>query len=134
MTYMLYSGTRNASSWAMRAWLALREQGIEFEEKIIDLRRPQRFKQLAMVGEFSPPAAVPVLVTDTKTIFDSLAIMEYASEIGERPLLLIFFFNPENAGSGKVGRGLAAFGPIEHLSTAVVREFFLPGQACDDRK
>lgn len=87
MTYVLYSGTRNASSWAMRAWLALREQGIEFEEKIIDLRRPQRFKQLAMVGEFSPPAAVPVLVTDTKTIFDSLAIMEYASEIGERPLL-----------------------------------------------
>ena len=87
MTYVLYSGTRNASSWAMRAWLALREQGIEFEERIIDLRRPQRFKQLAAVGEFSPPAAVPVLVTDTMTIFDSLAIMEFASETGERPLL-----------------------------------------------
>lgn len=27
----LYSGTKNASSWAMRAWLALREAGIEFE-------------------------------------------------------------------------------------------------------
>lgn len=87
MTYILYSGTRNASSWAMRAWLALREQDIEFEERIIDLRRPQRFKQLATIGEFSPPAAVPVLVTDTATIFDSSAIMEFASESGEEPLL-----------------------------------------------
>lgn len=87
MTNILYSGTRNASSWAMRAWLALREQDIEFEERIIDLRKPQRFNQLAMVGKFSPPAAVPVLVTDTTTIFDSLAIMEFASEYGEKPLL-----------------------------------------------
>lgn len=87
MTNILYSGTRNASSWAMRAWLALREQGIEFEERIIDLRKPQRFNQLAMVGKFSPPAAVPVLVTDKTTIFDSLAIMEFASESGEKALL-----------------------------------------------
>lgn len=29
---ILYSGTRNASSWAMRAWLALREADIEFVE------------------------------------------------------------------------------------------------------
>jgi len=71
----------------MRAWLALREQGIEFEEQIIDLRRPQRFRQLAAVGKFSPPAAVPVLVTDTTTIFDSSAIMEFASEFGEQALL-----------------------------------------------
>ena len=71
----------------MRAWLSLREQRIEFEERIIDLRRPQRFSQLAMVGEFSPSASVPVLVTDTTTIFDSLAIMEFASEYGDTPLL-----------------------------------------------
>jgi len=87
MTYVLYSGTRNASSWAMRAWLALRVQGIEFEERIVDLRRPQRFRELARVGEISPAAAVPVLVTDAATIFDSLAIMEFASEYGDRPLL-----------------------------------------------
>lgn len=87
MTFVLYSGTRNASSWAMRAWLALREQRIDFDERIVDLRRPQRFEQLAAVGKFSPPAAVPVLVTDTTTIFDSSAIMEFASEFGEEPLL-----------------------------------------------
>lgn len=87
MTTVFYSGTKNASSWAMRAWLALREQGIEFEERIVDLRKPQRYDQLARVGEFSPPAAVPVLITDEVTIFDSLAIMEYASELGATPLL-----------------------------------------------
>lgn len=87
MTSILYSGTRNASSWAMRAWLALREQNIEFEERIIDLRKPQRFNQLATIGKFSPPAAVPVFVTDTTTIFDSLAIMEFASERGAKSLL-----------------------------------------------
>ena len=87
MSYTFYSGTRNASSWAMRAWLALREQGIEFDERIVDLRKPKRFEQLAMVGEFSPPAAVPVLVTDANVIFDSLAIMEFANEQGEGSLL-----------------------------------------------
>lgn len=87
MTNILYSGTRNASSWAMRAWLALREQDIGFEERIIDLRKPQRFEQLAMVGKFSPPAAVPVLVTDRTTIFDSFSIMEFATESGKKSLL-----------------------------------------------
>lgn len=87
MTPIFYSGTKNASSWAMRAWLALREQGIDFHERTVDLRKPQRHEQLARVGEFSPPAAVPVLVTDDVTIFDSLAIMEYASECGEGSLL-----------------------------------------------
>ena len=81
MNRILYSGTRNASSWAFRAWLALREAGVEFEERIVDIRRPQRFANLAKIGEFSPPAAVPLLVDDGVVIFDSLAIMEYANEL-----------------------------------------------------
>lgn len=87
MKRILYIGTKNASSWALRAWLALREQGIEFEERLVDLRRPQRIAELARVAGFSPAAAVPVLVDDDIVIFDSLAIMEYASEIGDTPLL-----------------------------------------------
>ena len=87
MSRILYTGTKNASSWALRAWLALREQSIDFEERVVDIRKPQRFAELARIGEFSPPAAVPVLVDGDAVIFDSLAIMEYASEIGERPLL-----------------------------------------------
>ncbi|HKE49084.1 MAG TPA: glutathione S-transferase family protein [Rhodanobacteraceae bacterium] len=81
MSRILYSGTRNASSWALRAWLALREAGVEFEEHVVDIRRPQRFANLAKIGEFSPPAAVPVLVDGDTVIFDSLAIMEYANEL-----------------------------------------------------
>jgi glutathione S-transferase len=84
---VLYIGTKNASSWALRAWLALREQEIPFEERVVDIRRPQRFENLANIATFSPPGAVPVLVDGSVVIFDSLAIMEYASELGARTLL-----------------------------------------------
>ncbi|WP_343219734.1 glutathione S-transferase family protein [Pinirhizobacter soli] len=76
----LYSGTRNASSWAMRAWLALRAAGVDFEEEIVNIVRPQRFANLKAVGRISPPAMVPVLVVDGVAIYDSLAIMEYAND------------------------------------------------------
>lgn len=87
MGRILYTGNRNASSWALRAWLALKEQNISFSEEIIDIRRPQRWGNLKKIGEISPPAAVPVLDDNGFIIFDSLAIMEYASELGEHSLL-----------------------------------------------
>ena len=87
MNRVLYVGTKNASSWTLRAWLALREQNITFEERLVDIRRPQRFEELAKIAQFSPPGAVPVLVDGDVVIFDSLAIMEYASELGVRSLL-----------------------------------------------
>lgn len=77
----LYSGTRNASSWAMRAWLALRAAGCDFEEIIVDIRRPQRFANLARMRIVSPSGTVPALVVGERTIFDSLAIMEYANDV-----------------------------------------------------
>ena len=77
---ILYSGTKNASSWAMRAWLALRAAGFDFHEKVVDIRRPQRFANLQSIGAFSPPAMVPVLVVEDDVIFDSLAIMEFAND------------------------------------------------------
>jgi len=87
MARTLYSGNRNASSWAFRAWLALKEQNIDFDEIIIDIRRPQRWGNLAEIGKFSPPAAVPVLVEGETVIYDSSAIMEYANELGDGSLL-----------------------------------------------
>lgn len=87
MKRILYSGTKNASSWAFRAWLALREQDIEFEERVVDIRKPQRFANLARIAEFSPPGAVPVLVDGDAVIYDSLAIMEYANDLGGGSLL-----------------------------------------------
>jgi glutathione S-transferase len=87
MARTLYSGTRNASSWSFRAWLALIEQQVEFDEHVVDIRRPQRHDNLARIAAFSPPGAVPVLVDDGTVIFDSLAIMEYANDIGSGSLL-----------------------------------------------
>ncbi|WP_171179320.1 glutathione S-transferase family protein [Ruegeria sp. HKCCD8929] len=84
---ILYSGTKNASSWAMRAWLALRAAGYEFDEVVVDIRRPQRFGNLARIGAFSPPASVPVLDTGSTVIFDSIAIMEFANDFCEGGLL-----------------------------------------------
>jgi len=84
---ILYSGTKNASSWAMRAWLALKEANIDFHEEVVDIRRPQRFANLAAIGRISPPAAVPVLMVDDVVIFDSIAIMEFANDASGGALL-----------------------------------------------
>jgi glutathione S-transferase len=55
MTRILHSGTRNTSSWAFRAWLALKEAGVDFDEHVVDIRRPQRFANLERIRAFSPP-------------------------------------------------------------------------------
>ena len=99
----LYSGSRNASSWALRAWLALREAGLEFEEEIIDIRRPQRFAGLARMAALGPSATVPLLETPEGVIFDSLAIMEYANDRCGGRLL------PEDAGVRGQARSLVAW-------------------------
>lgn len=87
MKRILYSGTRNASSWAFRAWLALKEAGVDFDEEVVDIRRPQRIANLDRIRTFSPPGAVPVLVDEGTVIFDSLAIMEYANDFAGGKLL-----------------------------------------------
>jgi len=87
VTRTFYSGTKNASSWAFRAWLALKEADVPFDEVVVDIRMPQRLANLAKIGEFSPPAAVPVLVDGDTVIYDSLAIMEYANDLSDGRLL-----------------------------------------------
>jgi glutathione S-transferase len=86
-TAIFYSGTRNASSWAMRGWLALRAAAVPFDEVIVDIRRPQRFANLARIAEISPSATVPALAIDGRTIFDSIAIMEFANDVAGGRLL-----------------------------------------------
>jgi glutathione S-transferase len=71
----------------MRAWLALRAAQCDFDEEVVDIRRPQRFEGLARIGEFSPSASVPVLVVSGTSIFDSLAIMEFANDLAQGELL-----------------------------------------------
>lgn len=103
MNTVLYIGNYNASSWAFRAWLALKEQGIEFVEEMVDIRRPQRWQNLAKIGAFSPPAMVPVLTVNDFVIYDSLAIMEYANDCGDGSLL------PTDINTKARARGLVAW-------------------------
>ena len=74
---VLVLGNKNYSSWSLRAWLALRKAGAEFEERKLPLDTP-RFED--EIADFSPTRRVPVLWDDALCIWDSLAICEYVNE------------------------------------------------------
>jgi glutathione S-transferase len=64
----------------MRAWLALREARVEFDEVVVDIRRPLRFPNLGAFARVSPAGTVPLLLVGDHVLFDSLAIMEFAND------------------------------------------------------
>ena len=73
----LYIGNKNYSSWSLRPWLALKVVEIPFEEVLIPFDMAAgnpKFK------EFSPTGKVPCLVDGDVTIWESLAILEYAAD------------------------------------------------------
>ena len=78
MALTLVIGNKNYSSWSMRPWLALRATGIAFEEVSIPLYTGAADKQRIL--NFSHSGKVPVLIEGDVTIWDSLAIIEYAAE------------------------------------------------------
>ncbi|MGE5652128.1 MAG: glutathione S-transferase family protein [Bacillota bacterium] len=73
----LVIGNKNYSSWSMRPWVAMTAFGIPFEEVRIGLDRPDTS---ARIGQYSSAGRVPVLVSGTTTVWDSLAICEYLAE------------------------------------------------------
>ena len=73
----LVIGNKNYSSWSLRAWLYLRESGVEFEEIRIPLFTEGWREELA---RYTPAARVPVLVDGDLSIWDSLAIFETVLE------------------------------------------------------
>jgi len=73
----LIIGNHNYSSWSLRPWLFLRHFGVDFEAERIALDQPDT---AARIRDHSPSGRVPVLVDGGLTIWDSLAICEYASE------------------------------------------------------
>jgi glutathione S-transferase len=81
MTTTLYVGNKNYSSWSMRPWLALTWAGIPFEERVIQLGGPGYGQsKIPEVLAVSPSGQVPALRADGITIWDSLAIAEWAAE------------------------------------------------------
>ncbi len=77
MGMTLILGTRRWSSWSLRPWLALKQTGAAFEERLIPLRRPD---SKANILAQSPSGKVPLLIDGDLKIWDSLAILEYLAE------------------------------------------------------
>lgn len=74
----LIIGNKNYSSWSLRPWLFLKYHNISFSEVWIPLYTPEGTEQLM---KYSPSGLVPALVDGDLTVWDSLAICEYVSEM-----------------------------------------------------
>jgi glutathione S-transferase len=77
MALTLVIGNKNYSSWSFRAWIALKQAGIAFDEKVISLDAPE-FKPTLL--KVSPVGKVPVLIDGDIHVWESLAILEYLAE------------------------------------------------------
>jgi glutathione S-transferase len=78
MALTLVIGNKNYSSWSMRPWVALKAANIAFDEVFIPLYTGEADKQKIL--SFSHAGKVPVLIDGDVTVWDSLAIIEYAAE------------------------------------------------------
>ena len=78
MSLTLVVGNKNYSSWSMRPWVALKGAGIAFDEVSIPLYTGPADK--ARILAVTPSGKVPALVDGDMTVWDSLAIIEYAAE------------------------------------------------------
>ena len=74
----LVIGNKNYSSWSLRPWLALRHAGIPFTERLL-LLFDENWKEA--IAAVSPSGRVPVIQHGERTIWETLAILEYAHEL-----------------------------------------------------
>jgi len=77
MQAKLVIGNKNYSSWSLRAWLLLREAGIDFDEHRIVLDTESTRTE---ISEYTPAGRVPVLILDDAKVWDSMAIAETVAE------------------------------------------------------
>ncbi len=73
----LIIGNKNYSSWSLRPWLAMKQAGIEFTEKLIPLF-DENWE--AEIPRHSPSLKVPVLECGSLSVWESLAILEFLAE------------------------------------------------------
>lgn len=76
--FTLVIANKNYSSWSLRAWLALKQTGVPFEEIVVPLRTPET---RAAIMRYSPSGKAPCLVHGEITVWESLAIGEYLAEL-----------------------------------------------------
>ncbi len=75
--WQLVIANKNYSSWSMRPWVALRAFEIPFQEICVHLDREDTAGNIA---RHSPSGRVPVLKAGKISVWDSLAICEFAAE------------------------------------------------------
>lgn len=73
----LIIANKTYSSWSLRAWLAVKASGIDFEEQTILLHEPDT---RSLILQRSPSGKLPCLHDNGLAIWDSLAIAEYLAE------------------------------------------------------
>ncbi|MGN2248715.1 glutathione S-transferase family protein [Frateuria sp. GZRe14] len=73
----LFIANKNYSSWSLRPWLLMVEQGIPFEEHMVALRDGSSWDAFRA---FAPNGKVPCLRDGDTVVWDSLAIVEYLAE------------------------------------------------------
>ena len=76
MTYTLITANRNYSSWSLRPWVLMKALEIPFGDKPV-LFEEENYDNFR---KFAPNGQVPCLKDDDRTIWDSLAIVEYLAE------------------------------------------------------
>ncbi len=74
----LIIGNKAYSSWSLRAWLALMQTGLAFDEVVIPLDRPE---SAAALAAHSPSRRVPLLVDGPIRLWETLAIIEHLAEL-----------------------------------------------------
>lgn len=74
---LLVIGNYNYSSWSLRAWIALKAFGFDFDTVRIPLYGPGARQEIL---KHSPAGKVPVLKDGGTVVWDSLAILEYLAE------------------------------------------------------
>lgn len=73
----LIIGPRLYSTWSLRPWLVLKRTGAAFTTREVSYRTDA---QKAELRRLSPSGFVPLLKVDGETIWDTLAISEWAAE------------------------------------------------------
>ena len=87
------------SSWSLRPWLLLKQFGIGFDEILIPLDLPDTKQK---VLKHSPAGKVPILVDGEATVWESIAIMEYAGDALGAPVW------PQDRAARAMARSVAA--------------------------
>lgn len=73
----LVIGDRNLSSWSLRPWLAMKANGLVFDEEVLRLDTPGFAPAVARYGA---AGRVPILLDGDLVVWDSLAILEHLAE------------------------------------------------------